>query len=71
VSTEITAPIAGKILQILVRVGDSVKKNAHIAKLEAMKMENPVLSVSDGVVKEIRVNVGDEVEADDLLMILE
>ncbi len=69
--TEITAPIAGKIMQILVRVGDVVKTNAHVVKLEAMKMENPVLSTSDGVVKEIPIRVGDEVEADDLLMILE
>jgi len=71
VGTEITAPIAGKIMQILVRVGDVVKTNAHVVKLEAMKMENPVLSTSDGVVKEIPIRVGDEVEADDLLMILE
>jgi biotin carboxyl carrier protein len=36
-----------------------------------MKMENPILSTADGVVKEIRAKVGDEVETDDVLVVIE
>ncbi len=69
-STEILAPIAGKILEILVKEGDTVKGDDYVIKLDAMKMENPVYAISDGIVQKINVKVGDEVEADDLLIVL-
>ena len=69
-SEEILAPIAGKILQILVAVGDAVKEDDQLVLLEAMKMENPIVCTSDGIVKEIHIKVGDEVEADNLLIVI-
>jgi acetyl-CoA carboxylase biotin carboxyl carrier protein len=71
VSEEILAPMAGKVLQIFVKVGDKVQEDDRLMKLEAMKMENPILSTADGVVKEIRAKVGDEVETDDVLVVIE
>ena len=70
-SEEILAPMAGKVLAILVKGGDKVSEDDLLLKLDAMKMENPILATMDGVVKEIRVKVGDEVETDQVLVVLE
>ena len=63
--------MSGKILKLLVEVGDSVAEDDEVAILEAMKMEIPVLSEDDGTVKEIKVAVGDAVEADAVIMVIE
>ncbi len=60
----VTVPMPGKILDIQVKPGDSVKKNQVIIILEAMKMENSITSDFAGTVNEIFVNVGDTVAAD-------
>lgn len=70
-SVEISAPMPGNIVEILVQVGDAVKENDEVIILEAMKMENPIFAPSDGTVKEIKVKEKDSVEADQVLMILE
>jgi len=61
----------GKIVAIKVNVGDKVSEDDEIAVMEAMKMEMPVVSPADGVVKQIMVNVGDKVAAEQALMIIE
>ncbi|MCF8110016.1 MAG: acetyl-CoA carboxylase biotin carboxyl carrier protein subunit [Desulfobacteraceae bacterium] len=68
---EIKAPLAGKVISILVSQGDSVEEDEEIMVLEAMKMETSVYSTADGKVSEIRVKTGDTVEEDDVLMVLE
>lgn len=68
---EILAPMAGKIIEIKVNVGDSVHEDDEVAVIEAMKMEMPIMAYSDGKVKEIKVAKGDSVEADQVLMIIE
>ncbi len=70
-SVEVLAPMPGKILEVLVKVGDQVSEDDELVMLEAMKMENPVYSTADGVVKEIRVKKDDTVDADQVLIILE
>lgn len=57
-SAAVKAPMAGTILDVKVSVGQTVKKGQVIAILEAMKLENEVVSTLDGVVKEIKVNKG-------------
>lgn len=49
----IKAPMPGMVLRIIVKVGDEVKKGDALLVLEAMKMENVIKSVGDGVVKKI------------------
>jgi biotin carboxyl carrier protein len=61
--TPINAPIAGKIVSVMVKVGDDVKENDQIAIMEAMKMQIPLVSPIKGVVKDICVTPGQEVEA--------
>lgn len=46
-------------------------KDDLLLKLDAMKMENPLLTTADGVVKEIRVKEGDDAETGDVLVVLE
>ena len=54
----IESPMAGKVIEILVEVGQSVEEDDEVIILEAMKMENPVYAPESGVVKEIKVEVG-------------
>ena len=49
----VTAPLSGNVVAIKVAPGESVKKGQALAVLEAMKMENEVLSPRDGVVGQI------------------
>ena len=69
--SEITAPMSGKVLKLMVNVGGSVNEDDEVAILEAMKMEIPVVSPEDGTVKEILVKEGDAVEAEAVIIILE
>jgi biotin carboxyl carrier protein len=55
------APLPGTIMQIFVNVGDQVKRGDKILMYEAMKMENNFLAETDGVIKDIKVRVGDNV----------
>lgn len=55
------APLPGTIMQIFVNVGDQVKRGDKILMYEAMKMENNFLAETDGVIKDIKVKVGDNV----------
>jgi biotin carboxyl carrier protein len=63
--------MVGKIVDIKVKVGDRVQEDDEIAILEAMKMEMPIVAPAAGVVKEIRVSVGQTCEADMVLAVIE
>ena len=69
-SKVIEAPIAGKVLKINVKVGDTVKKGQNVAVIEAMKLENEIPASIEGTVKEIRVSVGAQVNNKDVLIVL-
>ena len=61
-SAKIKSQMPGKILRVSVKVGDAVKKGEAIMVMEAMKMENEIKSPQDGVVKELKVTEGQNVE---------
>lgn len=65
--TKVSAPMPGKILDIKVNVGDSIKKGAVLVILEAMKMENEIVASNDGVVASINVAKNQSVEPGDLI----
>jgi acetyl-CoA carboxylase biotin carboxyl carrier protein len=69
-SVELKAPMPGKILEVLVKVGDQVKEDDEVIMLEAMKMENPIYAPAGGTVKEIKVKANDTVETDQLMMVI-
>ncbi len=64
----IVAPIPGQIISICVQVGDRVRVDQVVLRLEAMKMENDITSPVAGIVKEIAVREGSETATGQLLM---
>lgn len=69
-STEITAPMPSKVISIMVKVGDQVAEEDEIMILEAMKMETPIFSPANGLVKEIRVKEGDSVSTNQVMIVI-
>jgi biotin carboxyl carrier protein len=67
----VTAPMPGRIVKVLVNVGDAVAARQGVVVVEAMKMENELRSPRAGTVKEVRVAVGALVEARTVLVVIE
>jgi len=67
---QLVSPMAGKIQEINITVGQVITEDDEVFVIEAMKMENVVYG-DPGVVKEIFVKVGDKVEEDDPLAVIE
>jgi len=65
------AQMPGKVIELRVQVGDTVSAGDTVLVLEAMKMEHPVRAMEDGVVTEVLVAEGEQVEAGTLLLIAE
>ncbi len=57
----ISAPMPGTILSVSVKQGDTVKKGQVLMVLEAMKMENEIVSPKDGVIASVSVCAGTSV----------
>ncbi len=68
---EITASMAGTVLQVLVSEGDEINEGQVVVMLESMKMEIPIESTETGTVTSIKVNIGDFVNEEDVLLELE
>ncbi len=60
----VTAPLPGRVLEVLVKVGDKVTEGQEVVILEAMKMENSITTDYAGEVKAIFVEPGDTVPTD-------
>jgi acetyl-CoA carboxylase biotin carboxyl carrier protein len=68
---EITANMAGTVLNVMVAAGDTVSEGQEVLMLESMKMEIPVESQGAGSVAEVKVNIGDFVNEGDVMLVLE
>ena len=68
--SDVVAPMAGKIIKVLVNIGDTVQEDDELAILEAMKMEMPIVAPASGSVKEIKISEGANIEADQVIMVL-
>lgn len=64
----VISPMPGVILDIKVKEGDSVSEGQAVVILEAMKMENEIVSEFTGTVSAIRVKKGDTVDTDAVLV---
>lgn len=69
--SDVTAPMAGKVIDVKVNVGDTVNEDDDLIILEAMKMEMPIVAPASGAVKEVKCKKGDSVGADDVLVVIE
>ena len=68
---QVTAPMPGKVVRLLVAAGDAVELRQGLVVIEAMKMENELRASKAGRVKAVRVAEGQSVEAGALLVIVE
>jgi len=59
---DVPSPLAGKVVSVDVKVGDTVTQGQNVVTLEAMKMNTYVTAPAAGTVKSILVNAGDSVE---------
>lgn len=66
----VNAPLSGNVFKILVSPGQSVTAGERVIVLEAMKMETDISAPQAGTVAEVRVEEGDAVGVDDVLLVL-
>jgi biotin carboxyl carrier protein len=67
----IKAPLPGTIISVLVKAGDKVGIGDKLLTMEAMKMENNVLSEKAGTIRVVNVKPGDTVMQNDILVEIE
>ena len=67
----VLSPMPGVVVGIAIAVGDAVEPGQGVVTLEAMKMENVLKSAVEGVVKEIKVKVGQGVAQGEPLVVIE
>ena len=65
---EVLSPIQGNVINVLVKVGQIVKKGDALVIIEAMKLENEVNAPSDGEIVEVLVDKGQSVANNQLLI---
>ncbi len=68
---EIIAPINGKVIDILVKIGSTVEKGENLFILEAMKMYNEIKSPIKGKIKSIPINKNQSVRAGEIMIVFE
>ena len=69
-SGQVTVPMQGTIVKVLVEVGQEVESGQAVCVLEAMKMENQILAEKSGKVTEIKVKAGDTVGSGDVVVVI-
>lgn len=68
---EIKTMMPGKVVRLILSVGDRVETGDAVLVVEAMKMQNDLKSPKEGTVKDVRVKEGDTVSAGDILAVIE
>ena len=68
---DVATAMPGKIIKVLVKQGQAVKKGDLVLIVEAMKMESQVLAPIAGTVKTLHVAEGDDVKTDETLLVVE
>lgn len=68
---DLSSPMPGKVLEVLVAEGDPVEAGDRLLILEAMKMESPIRAPHAGVVARVHVSAGDSIGAGDPLIEVE
>jgi biotin carboxyl carrier protein len=68
---DVVAPMPGKVVRLLVTVGDSVEQGQGLVVVEAMKMQNEIKSRKAGRVVEVRTKPDAAVTAGEILLVVE
>jgi biotin carboxyl carrier protein len=66
----VVAPMPGKVVRVLIRVGDKVEAGQGILVVEAMKMQNEIRSPKGGTVERLNVKEGQPVNAGEVLCVI-
>ena len=69
--SEILANMSGTVIEVLVKVGDSIAEDQDVVSVESMKMEMMIPATTAGTVKEIKVKTDDFVQEGQALLIIE
>jgi acetyl/propionyl-CoA carboxylase alpha subunit len=69
-SGSLVAPMPGTVVKVLAAPGDSVRKGDPVVVIEAMKMEHTIGAAGDGTVAEILVEVGRQVDIDQVIAVI-
>lgn len=69
--TKVEAPMPGTVIDVKVNVGDKVENGTTIIVLEAMKMENDIVSPVAGTVASINVRKGDTLDSGALIAVIQ
>jgi biotin carboxyl carrier protein len=67
----ISSPMPGKVVNVMVKVGDKVKEGETVIIISAMKMESEYKAPKDGIVKKINVKNNDTIEGNQVLIELD
>ena len=67
-SKYLISPMPGLLVKLTVKAGDVVKEGQELAVIEAMKMENSLCAVSEGVVLSVPISVGDSLSVGQLII---
>jgi biotin carboxyl carrier protein len=68
---EVVAEIVASVLEVVVVPGQAVEIGDTLVLLESMKMEIPVLAEEAGTITDVNVNVGDVIQAGDLIAVID
>jgi biotin carboxyl carrier protein len=68
---EVVAEIVASVLEVVVTPGQAVEIGDTLVLLESMKMEIPVLAEEAGTVTEVKVHVGDVIQAGHLIAVID
>lgn len=68
--TEVSAPMPGNILDVVVKVGDTVAVNQNLLVLEAMKMENNIVAPIAGTVVAVNVTKGENIDVGTVMIVI-
>ena len=63
--------MAGKIIEVNVKEGDTVAEGDIVVVLEAMKMEMPIKTTVSGIIKKVNCSTGDAVAGEAVLIVIE
>lgn len=69
--SELLAPMPGRVVALQVKVGDEVEEDTDVVIVELLKTEFPVFAGINGVVKELKVSLNQEIERGDVIAVIE
>jgi biotin carboxyl carrier protein len=68
---DLKSPAVGKVLRVNVAAGARVARGEEIMVIESMKVEIPIKATAPGLIKELRVKAGDQVQRNVVLVVIE